>query len=79
MLGHYFSITTAKTGIVCRYEYYFRYQSFSKLILSDAFANIYGVINFESNDKQALYSRIDFIQRNEPRSNYNYTNNDEIS
>ena len=76
ILSHYLAIISSKSGIICKYKYYFRHQSFLKSVLSDAFSSRYGVVNFEDNDKQALYSRIDFVQRNEPRSSYNYINND---
>ena len=79
ILSHYLAIISSKSGIICKYKYYFRQQSFLKSVLTDAFSSLYGVVNFEDNDKQALYSRIDFVQRNEPRSGYNYINTDEYT
>ena len=74
ILGHYISLISSKTGIISNYKYYFLYESFIKSVLSEVFSNVYGVLNFEDNNKQALCSRIYFIQRNEPRSDYSYTN-----
>ena len=74
ILSHYYSLIYSKSGIISSFRYFFQYQSFTKSVLTDSFSKIYGVANFENNDVQALNSRVDFIQRNEPRSGYNYTN-----
>ena len=45
------------------------YQKLKQFYLG-LFFSIYDVSNIENNCISALYSRIDFVQRNEPRSNY---------
>ena len=70
ILSHYFMLIKSNTGIVHSFKYFFRYLSETKAVLSRTFFSIYDVSNIENNCISALYSRIDFVQRNEPRSNY---------
>ena len=42
-----------------------------KINLDRRFENVYGVKNFLFNDLDGLLSRIDFVERTEPRSSYN--------
>ena len=41
--------------------------------LTNMFQNKYDLIDYKYNDNGAVRARIDFIERHEPRSFYNYT------
>ena len=47
-------------------------QSEFKNKLSSRFNDIYGVENMGQNDINALLARVDYIERTEPRSYYNF-------
>ena len=52
-------------------KYFFIFRSHFKVSLEKMFEEKYDVMNFVVNDQQALLARIDFVERNEPRSYYN--------
>ena len=72
MLNHFYSLLGSNNVMLLKMRYFLRYQSEIKEKLEKSFENIYNVNNFLSNDKCALLSRIDYVERNEPRSNYHY-------
>ena len=46
---------------------YFRYNSFIRKNVTEIFLNDYDVVDMFDNDRSAIMSRIDYIERNEPR------------
>ena len=72
ILGHFLTLLKSENVIISGLHYYFRYCSQIYRVLSHEFTCNYNVDNFLNNDKDALMSRIDFVERNEPRSHYNF-------
>ena len=48
-------------------KYYFCYNSFIRKNVAEVFLNDYDVVYVFDNDRSAIMSRIDYIERNEPR------------
>ena len=71
MVNHFFSLVNSENTIIKGLKYYFYMQSNFKNFLSCVFSKWYQVENFTDNDKSALLSRIDYVERTEPRSHYN--------
>ena len=70
ILNHFFNLLWSNNVMIGRLKYFFRYRSELKQKLQKTFEDIYDVNNFLNNDKCALISRIDYIEKREPRSNY---------
>ena len=64
-----------KTNSPCisRFKYFFRYNSFLSTNVRELFSSYYNVSDIFNNDLIAIKSRIDFIERNEPRSSYTFS------
>ena len=71
LTNQYFDLISSQNIIISRLKYYFIFNSHFNLSLSRMFETQYNVYNFLNNDKQALFARIDYVERNEPRSYYN--------
>ena len=71
MLKHYRELSRTENVMFRSLRYYLLHSSLTFVSLNTIFKNWYGVENFKCNDYSALYARIDFIERNEPRSYYN--------
>ena len=62
------SIMSARSRILRMLKYYFNYQSMIKSRVRNIFRDDYDINDVFSNDSDAVIARIDFVQRNEPRS-----------
>ena len=72
LIKYYFSIINAKSKALNNIKYYMMLNSNFYKNISQRFSAMYDIDCIVDNDKNALVSRINFIQRNEPRSNYTY-------
>ena len=71
LFNQFVSIINSKNEIMSKLKYFFIFRSHFKVSLEKMFEEKYDVMNFVVNDQQALLARIDFVERNEPRSYYN--------
>ena len=76
LLNFYHSLMLSKNRIFESLKYYFMFNSELKNRVSNRFRDIYGVENLGQNDKNALLARVDYIERTEPRSYYNFNTTD---
>ena len=51
-------------------KYYFRYNSFIRKNVAEVFSKDYDVDDVFDNDRSAIMSRIDYIERHEPRRSF---------
>ena len=72
LLKFYFNLINSRCTAIQNLRYYFMLNSFLYLRVSMIFENSYNVSGLCRNDKMALLSRVDFVERNEPRSNHIY-------
>jgi len=70
LLAFYSSLRFSSCVTISVLRYYFLYLSNLKSCIQTMFRDSYGVINASCNDFDALNARIDFVQKNEPRSCY---------
>jgi len=70
LLAHYISISYSRCPLLKILRYHFMFNSRVKRNVDRIFTERYNVTDVVNNDVDALYSRIDFIQRYEPRSHY---------
>ena len=70
MFNSYLSIVNSKNKSMLSLTYYFCYNSFIRQYVSEIFLNDYDVVDVFDNDKSAIMSRIDYIERNEPRRSF---------
>ena len=59
-----------KSPCISRFRYFFRYKSMMSFKVKQLFRSCYNVNDIFVNDLAAIKSRIDFVERNEPRSSY---------
>ena len=71
MLNHFFNIINSKNSTFRSLRYFFMFDSKIKSCMDNIFSNWYNVQEFMHNDRSALISRINYVERTEPRSNYN--------
>ena len=71
--NHFCSLIKQGNGICASLKYYFMFESQINAKLTNMFQNKYDLIDYKYNDNGAVRARIDFIERHEPRSFYNYT------
>ena len=64
------SLFCSRNKTVNKLKYYFMYKSNIMRMIEATFRLEYGVINLFQNDPDTIMSRIDFVERNEPRSYY---------
>ena len=72
MVNFYFSAISSNCKMFMKLRYHFMFSSHLYKSLKNRFQDIYQLDEILGNDRDALISRIFFVQRNEPRSNYNY-------
>ena len=66
----YYSMLKSKSPCIKPYQNFIRNRSLARSELDNLFVRNYGVTNFYNNPLCALISRINFIERTEPRSSY---------
>ena len=71
MINHFFNIINSKKPTLKSLRHYFMFKSKIKASIDNIFSSWYNVNDFMYNDRSALISRIDYVERTEPRSNYN--------
>ena len=67
MFNFYLSIVNSENKSILSLKYYFCYNSFIRKNVAEVFLNDYDIINVFDNDRSAIMSRIDYVERNEPR------------
>ena len=72
LLKFYFDLINSRCTIVKNLRYDFMLNSSLYFRVTRIFENSYNVVGLCHNDKMALLSRVDFVERNEPRSNHIY-------
>ena len=72
LVNFYFSASNSNCKMFIRLKYHFMLSSRLYEALKHRFQQLYLVNDIIGNDKNALLSRISFIQRHEPRSTYVY-------
>ena len=70
LLSQFFNITNSCNGLMRSLKYYFMFTSNFNSFLDERFFTFYEIVNFKSNDKMALISRINFVENHEERSHY---------
>ena len=66
----YLTLLDSCTPIYSLLKYYFRFSSHIGFNIKRMFRLRYDVFNLLENDRHGIHSRIQFVERNEPRSNY---------
>ena len=69
-LNLYLRLCKNKSPCTSKFRNYFRNQSILSRRISHLFRTEYGINNIFSNCYSAIRSRVDFVERNEPRSFY---------
>ena len=64
------SLFCSKNKTINELRYYFTFKSNIKKMIESTFVSDYGISDLFSNDSDAIMSRIDFVELNEPRSYY---------
>ena len=70
MFKYYRSVLRSKNGVLIKLKYYWHFYSDIKINIERIFKCDYDVEEVFDNFDKAILSRIDFIERNEPRSSY---------
>jgi len=70
LLAHYVSFQTSKCTMMKILKYHFLFNSRVKANIDRLFSERYGVTKMSNSDTDALFSRINYVQRNEPRTCY---------
>jgi len=70
LLSFYANVKQSKCKIISSLRYYFLSVSNLRFALQYVFRERYGVNDVSCNDIDALVARVDFVQKNEPRSHY---------
>ena len=70
LVKHYFAIFGSRCAIIKYLKYYFQFNSEIRINIENLFKNHYGIENLLANDMDAVLARIDYVERNEPRSSY---------
>ena len=73
MVRHFFGLISSNFVTMRRLRNFFLWKSHTKRVIEEKFREDYELMNFASNDVDALMARVDFVQRTEPRSNYVYS------
>ena len=66
----YFLLINSSAKLIRNLRYYFLFNSNIYDYIKNRFQCFYDVDNFLFNDKDALFARINYVENNEPRSNY---------
>ena len=70
MFKFFLSLIASELPLFNRLRYFFWSSAVIKTRVDEIFNERYGIVNFLRNDFKALFARIDYVERNEPRSNY---------
>ena len=70
MLNFYLSIIKPENKSMMSLKYCFIYNSFIRKNIAEIFLNDYDVTNVFDNDRSAIMSRIDYVDRNDPRRSF---------
>ena len=70
MFNFYLSIVNSENKSMLSLKYYFCYNSFIRKNVAEIFLNDYDVVDVFDNDRSEIMSRIDYIERNEPRRSF---------
>ena len=65
MLNFVFNLFNSSSDCFSPYKLYFLYDSYFTKGVNELFQNTYGIVNIFDNDKDALISRIKFVQSRE--------------
>ena len=65
MIKYFFSIIQSQHPVSKELEYFFIYSSGNQNMIGNLFSKTYDIANILENDIDALFPRIDFIERNE--------------
>ena len=68
MFKYCYSLLKSDNDLMRKIKYYISFQSNIKKNVSRIFRSEYDVVNVFLNDFDAVYSRINYVQKNEPRS-----------
>ena len=71
ILSHYIAMITSNNYVFRALRYYLICSSELGKCIANIFSKEYGVKNFRENDIDAVKARVDYVERNEPRSFYN--------
>ena len=69
-LSLYNRMFKTRSPCVSRFRYFYRYRSLMSSRVRELFRSIYNINEIFDNDLAAIKSRINYIERNEPRSSY---------
>ena len=72
IFNHFKKLIEPENSFFSSLKYYFMFKSQINAMLTKQFQGTYGLDDYKWNDKCAVIARIDFVERNEPRSFYNY-------
>ena len=64
------SVFCSRNKTINKLKYYFMYKSNIMRMIETTFLLEYGIVNLFENDTDAILSRIDFVEKHEPRSYY---------
>ena len=74
LLKHYLAIFKSRFVVVNHFKYYFQFNSKIKINTENLFRNHYGIESlFKKKNIDAVLSRVDYVERNEPRSIHGVT------
>ena len=67
IVSYFFSLMKSESPCLLPYKYYFRHLSFINKEIDNLMESKYEVINFKINPLCALFSRLNYVERHEPR------------
>ena len=67
IVSYFCSIIKSESPCLLPYKYYFRHSSFINKEVDNLMESKYEVINFKTNPLCALFSRLNYVERHEPR------------
>ena len=70
MFNYYRSVLKSKNGVLIKSKYYWQFYSDIRINIERIFKCDYDVDDVFDNFDDAILSRVDFVERNEPRSSY---------
>ena len=71
-INYYYTVINSKCRMIGKFKYFLMLNSQLYKSVKNRMHRMYAVSPMLNNDKSALISRIYFVERNEPRSNYVY-------
>ena len=70
MYNYYRSVLKSKNGVLIKSKYYWQFYSDIRTNIERIFRCDYDVEDVFNNVDDAILSRVDFVERNEPRTSY---------